>query len=665
MISKPTALLAPVQKRANAMDDHASGRRTIGPLVMLVGVVGAAVLVTHWPALAAKAMACDDKQYLVDNYLVRNPSWSSAGRLLGEVLEPSTVKGYYQPLSMISLMIDHALGGRSDNLFPFHRTSLILHVANTLLVITLLYLLFHQPWPAAVVGLLFGLHPLTVEPIPWVGERKTLLAAFFALLSLIFYVRYARTGRVRFFVGAILAYVLALLSKPTSTPLPLAMLLLDYWPLNRLTRRAVFEKLPLLAVGAASAVITFISQNRTAATVLPTEVPLLHAPLRLCHNVVFYLEKIVWPANLSSHYALPQPFDLSDRGLLFGVIGVLILLPALALSLRYTRAPAAGVAIYFFMLLPTVQIVGFSDAIAADKYVYLPSIGILITLAWFLGRLPVFASQTSWRPTVVLVELVVIFAAAGEAVAARRYLAYWKDTPTLCAHILSLTLQAAGVHNHLGLYLADQGNLNEAIAEYQEALTYDPNYVEARNNLGIAYSEQGKTTEAVSCWTQTLQKNPNNFTAAYNLGTWFAERGQGREARRYLEVALRLGPNDPKAHTNLATVLSQEGRLDEAISHLRQSVALWPNSANAQHNLAVLLLRSGRFEEAIRHYSEVVRLTPNSADAHCNLAEAMLQARRTEEAAREFREALRLDPAHDGARAGLQSLAAQTASQPK
>ncbi|HKQ46600.1 MAG TPA: tetratricopeptide repeat protein [Phycisphaerae bacterium] len=590
-------------------------------LIVLMLLVAGAVLATHWPALSARAMSCDDQQYLADNLLVRNPSWASARRALTEVLEPSTVAGYYQPLSMISLMIDAATGGSVDNLRPFHRTSLILHVANTLLIVLLLYTLFGRPWPAAVAGLLFGLHPLTVEPIPWVGERKTLLAAFFALAALVAYVRYTQTRRWAYFAGAIIGYALALLSKPTSTPLPLAMLLLDYWPLNRWGRRALWEKAPLLAIGAISAVITFVSQDRTAATVLPTDVPWFYAPLRLFHNVVFYLEKMIWPRHLSSHYPVPDPFNLSDRGLFVGLIGILILVPLAWVTLRYTRALAVGLLIYLVLLLPTVQIIGFSDAIAADKYAYLPAVGILIALAWLLGRWRVFSPARRRGALVIGVEALLIVAASAEVLATRRYLAVWKDTESLCGHMLTLTPKAASVRNHLGLYLAGQGRWNEAVAQYKQALKDNPNHVEARNNLGNAYSELGRHAEAYSCWNRTLEQDPSNFTATYNLGTWYAEQSQLPEARQYLESAVRLRPGHPQARTNLAAILIQMGEPSEAAAHLRESIALWPNSANAHYQLGEALRQTGQFEDA----------------------------------AREFREALRLNPAHQGAQAGLRA----------
>ena len=198
-------------------------------LANLLVAVCVLVVAVHLPTLWSQALTFDDPQYLLNNDLVQNPSWASVQKFLAEVLEPSTVSGYYQPLTMISLMIDHALGGRPDNLLPFHRTSLLLHVFNTALIIVLLYMLFSNVWAAAGVGLLFGLHPMTVESIAWVGERKTVLATFFALWSLVLYVRFAQRRRPWLYGGCLAMYALALMSKPTSLPVPALMLLLDCW----------------------------------------------------------------------------------------------------------------------------------------------------------------------------------------------------------------------------------------------------------------------------------------------------------------------------------------------------------------------------------------------------------------------------------------------------
>jgi len=256
-------------------------------VVILAGflvVVATCATFAHWPVLSGRALSFDDSMYLEKNELVQNPSWRSARRFLSEVLEPSTVTGYYQPLAMISLMLDYAMGGRSDNLLPFHITSLCLHVFNTSLIIVFLYVLFGRVWPAVVGGLLFGLHPLTVEPVAWVAERKTLLASFFALWCMIIYVRYARGGNRRLLIGSAVLYVLALMSKPTTTPLPVLLLLLDFWPLGRLNRRALLEKVPLFVIMLIFGIITVISQGRTATITMPYEYSYVRIPLVVCHN---------------------------------------------------------------------------------------------------------------------------------------------------------------------------------------------------------------------------------------------------------------------------------------------------------------------------------------------------------------------------------------------
>ena len=231
--------------------------------VILLVVVSIIVVAAHWPCVSAKALMLDDDQYLVENRLVQNPGWTSAKRFLTEVLHPSTVRGYYQPLAMISLMLDVSMGGDVDNLRPFRLTSLSLHVANSLLLVVFLYLLFGQIAPAAMVGVLYGVHPVAIESVAWISERKTLLAAFFALWCLIFYVLYVRRQKWRYGIICPAMYVLSLLSKPAVAAMPVLLLLLDFWPFRRLGRRAILEKLPLFVIGAVFSIIKFISKIGT------------------------------------------------------------------------------------------------------------------------------------------------------------------------------------------------------------------------------------------------------------------------------------------------------------------------------------------------------------------------------------------------------------------
>lgn len=536
-------------------------------LISLMVVVACVVAAAHWPTLSAQAISFDDDQYLLENRLVQNPSWASAIRFLTEVTEPSTVGGYYQPLAMISLMLDYAMGGRPDNLLPFHVTSLCLHVINTLLVIAFLYSLFGEVWPAAIVGLLFGVHPLTVEPIPWIGERKTLLASFFALWCLLIYVRYTHKNKWSLLAGCAVMYVLSLMAKPTTTPLPVLLLLLDFWPLRRPIKKALVEKIPLFIIMAVFSVITVISQSRAASIVTPDK----YGPrilLIICHNIIFYLYKIVWPANLSSHYMFPRPFDISAPMMLTGVIGACVLLPALLISLRWTRSLLTGWLFFFIGILPTMGPIGFTNVIASDKYVYLPSVGFLMIFVWLLGWLWGGVRGSLVRRIIIVVFILVL--AGSEAIATRRYLTYWQTTEGLFSHMLALTPKSPTLQCSYGCCLFKEGRAGEAAKHFEKTLQLNPEYLPALNNLGAAYYAQGKTRQSIICYNKVLELEPNNIDALNNLA-WLRATEEDPDYRNS-EDAIRLATNacklanyeKPYPLDTLAAAYAASGRFGEA-----------------------------------------------------------------------------------------------------
>ena len=560
-------------------------------LVILTVAVCTAVLVVHWPALSAGALSFDDDQYLSNNKLVQNPSLESGWRFLTEVLNPSTVRGYYQPLSMISLMIDYALGGREVNLVPFHITSLTLHIANTALIIVLLYLLFGQIWVAAGVGLLFGVHPMTVEPVPWVGERKTLLAAFFSLWCLVFYVIYTRKNVRRLYFWCLALYLLALMSKPTSVPIPAVMLLLDYWPLRCLNWRAVREKLPFFVLGGVFMLITYISQSRTSYAVLPGQYNLRFIPIILCHNIVFYLYKIVWPVRLSSHYAFPEPLDLSQPMVLAGVIGTCILIPLLLISLRRTRAVLTGFSVFFLAIFPTMQIVNFSNVIASDKFAYLPSVGLLMILASFLTWLAEKSYAAKSRDWCVILAAAVLIPAGLESAATRRYLAYWRDSVTLFKYMLMLAPDAPIVNYELGYELQIEGRLDDAIERYRYALKVKPNYVEAYINAGTALGMEGRLDEAKGYLRQALQLAPSDANVYIDLAKIFQLEGKIENTISYFKEALRINPGDVEACIDLGVILASVRRFNEAADCFRRAMQFEPDNEVVIDNLARILAK--------------------------------------------------------------------------
>ena len=624
-----------------------------GLLIILIVAVCVAVLVTHWPALSAKALSFDDNRYFTENFLVRSPSLDSVWRFLSEVLNPSTVGGYYQPLTMISLMLDYAIGGQTDSIMPFHRTSLLLHVVNTALIIVLLYQLFGSEWIAAGVGLLFGVHPLTVETIPWIGERKTLLAAFFAFWSLILYVRFVRSGNSKVRIGSIVMYALALMSKPTSTPLPALMLLMDYWPLRRLTRQTIIEKWPFFVIGGISAVITYISQSRTASVILPESYGLMRVPMVICHNIIFYLYKMIWPVNLSSHYVFPNPLGFSTPMVMIGVIGTFILITLLLISWRWTRAVIIGWLIFFVMVFPTMQMLQFSDVIASDKFVYLPSIGILMILAAFLSWICYADSSRRHKIRCAIMAIVVLLLAGAESFATRRYLADWQNTASLFAHMVKVTPNAVSPLTNLGVALAVSGDINEAMKCFNKVLKIDPNDIDVHVNLGKIFADRGQYDKAMSHYNKVIQIKPDEVSTYVHLGVMLANQGRIDEAISLYRKAIERKMEYPsQLHVGLGTYLLQQGKIEEAIYEFDYAVKLKPDALTF-NNLGVALGLKGRTDEAMQCHKKAIQLDPKNAEARYNLGNILLSQNKLKQAISEYEKALSIKPKYTKANINL------------
>jgi protein O-mannosyl-transferase len=628
------------------------------PLAALSLIVMGVTLFVHWPVLTADVMSFDDEEAIIQNHLVQNPSWHSVDRFFGEVLLSSVVPGYYRPLTLTSLMLDWAMGGRPDHFYPFHRTSLVLHLGSTLLVILLCYQLFGRPVVAALVGLLFGVHPLTVEPIAWVMERKTILAAFFSFACLCAYVRYARGPGRHWFVWALLFYLLSLLAKPTGTPLPIMLLLLDHWPLRRLSRRAVFEKVPFYALSGIFAVLCCVCEQRVNPLSLPAVLSPLHLPLRVCYLVVFYLAKILVPIHLSSVYILPEPLSLRNPIVVLSIAGTVLLIAGLAISRRWTPALWVGLAIFFVGLAPTMGLVGYSWVVASDKYVYLPAVGLAIVVAWLLERIGAGGPGRGRRRQAAILAVVLI-AAGLLATGTRRYLAQWQSTERFIDYMLSLTPDSPELRNHSGCARLAKGETDQALREFDRAIRlqptnayayanrgiahhargdYDqevrdctraielkPDFAEAYNNRGGAYGAKGDYDAEIRDCTKALELRPDLLNAYSNRGCAYRRKGDYERAIRDLTKAIEFGPGlpmayRPDAHSERGKAYISLGRYDEAISDFTLAISLRPDDAMLYFNRSSACGRRGDYPRAIEDLNRVIALKPDYADAYQNRA---------------------------------------------
>jgi tetratricopeptide (TPR) repeat protein len=554
----------------------------------------------------------------------------------------------WHPLTWLSHMLDCELWGLQPT--AHHLTNLGLHVTNVVLLLVALARLTGDPWRSALVAGLFALHPLHVESVAWVAERKDVLAGLFTMTTLLAYAAWVkRPGALRYGLVAT-SFACGLLAKPMLVTLPFVLLLLDAWPLRRLDRPGVVrEKLPLLALSFAVSVVTWVVQQRGGAMLT---VERLSVPERVANAVVAYgsyLVRTVWPVHLAVFYPLRLPIPAGE---IAGAALALAAISALALH-QVRRRPQLLVGWLWFlgMLVPVIGLVKVGEQATADRFTYLPHVGLFVMLAWGVTGAGGLRRALTSAAVAALLACTLL---------TRRQLAYWRDDLTLFAHALAVTSDNYVAHANFGAALTRVGRQSEAIAHYQQALAIKPGYALAHLNLGVALAERGDAEGALAHYTEAVRLAPANPVAHFDLAGALAARGAADEALTHYEEALRLDPAYANAHHNLGALLAGRGRRAEAVRHYRKALALRPDLAAGHNSLAIALEHEGRTEEAIEHYREAARLEPANPHAHFNLAAALAGAGRHDEAIREYATALARRPGWSEALAGAAASYAAT-----
>jgi Flp pilus assembly protein TadD len=554
----------------------------------------------------------DDQDYVSENSLVQGGL--SVNGLVWAFTHADC--HLYHPLTILSLMADHQLYGMRAG--GYHFTNLLLHTASVLLLFLVLRQMTGAFWRSAFVAAIFAIHPLRVESVAWVAERKDVLSGLFFMLTLAAYLRYVRQppapSRYLLVAGAFLP---ALLCKPTVVTLPFVLLLLDYWPLRRFAppakrSRLILEKIPLLALALGSCAGTFLAAHKLI-------VPLVSVSLggRIGNGLVsyaVYLRQMVWPEGL----AVPYPYPL--HGLLpWEVVLSGALLAAFSAGAWWQRRQRpwlwVGWVWYVVMLLPMAGFFQIGDQAHADRHTYLPQIGIYAGLTWLAAEW-----GAKWRIGRVTLGTLAAAVIAALMVCAWKQTSYWKNSETLWTRALACTTNNYLANFNLGNALRKQGKVNEAVARYQKALEIDPRHAQAHVNLGAILSQKGRLNEAISQFQTAVQFEPDNAEAHYNLALALGDQGHlGEAIPQYME-ALRIQPDSAQYHYNLGNALARQGRLDEAVLHYQQALQLDPGDAKAQNNLASTLLRQGRVAEAIAHFQQALQLRPEDPSTLSNVA---------------------------------------------
>jgi protein O-mannosyl-transferase len=571
-----------------------------------------ATVITYWPVTRNEFVDYDDGRYVRDNAVVKKGLTAEGLRYAFTTREG----GNWHPLIWISHMVDVEVWGMNPG--GHHASNVAYHALNAVLLFVALLHLTGALWPSAFVAAAFALHPLHVESVAWAAERKDTLSTLFWMTTLLAYSWYARRPSPGRYAVVFASFVCGIMSKPMLVTLPLVLLLLDFWPLRRVPGTLapgsgasgvparslgtlVAEKVPMLALVVVIIGVTLSAQREAGAVASSVAFPL---GLRLENAIlayVLYLGKMVWPTNLTVLY--PYAKTVPALGV---VAAFVVLVTVTAAALRFARRVpylAVGWLWYVGTLVPVIGIIQVGHQPWADRYTYVPLVGIFIAIAWGLFELlparPVRTALAVGAAAVLLVWSVV----------AQAQVRNWKDTQTLYEHTLRATTDNYVIQYNLGKVLQDKKQIDQAIEHYVEAARISPNFPPPHNNLGILFADRGRTKEAIEHYT----------------------------------VAARFNPRDPDVHNNLANALSTEGRYDEADQQFRESLRLKP-AAGTYSNAALNLIRAGRFADAATTAETAVKMDPRNAQAQNNLATALAKQGKPTEAIGHYREAMRLMP---------------------
>jgi len=574
--------------------------------------LAAAVFVVYGRVLGFGFIGYDDPEFVVNNLHLR-------GGLTAASIAWAFRTGYaanWFPLTWLSYMVGW-----------HHFTNVLLHALNTVLLFAVMRRMTGAFWKSAAVAALFAVHPLHVEPVAWIAERREVLSGLFWILSLGAYLRYVNKPSTAAYGLLAAAFACGLMSKPMIVTLPFALLLLDYWPLGRWgtvsARRLVMEKVPLLGMAIASSIVTLDVQQGGGATATLAEVPLHWRVENAVAAYASYVLQFLWPARLAVLY--PYAADLPAWRWI-GATAVLAAITAAVLWQR-NRRPWLFVGWFWFggILVPAIGLVQVGVQGRADRYMYVPLIGLAVIAVWGVGEVKIGYGEWGagdrewWRPTGAALVC------AAYAFVAWQTVGYWRDTVALFRHAVEVTDGNWAALNVLGRALLAENRVDEAMPYVTEALRLRPNLTEARINAGAAFSKKGDFAAAEAQYRAALAEDPANADAREGLGV----------------------------------VLTEQERYDEALPNLRTAASNKPEDADAHYNLGRLYGLTGQPDLAITEFRETVRLQPDDAAAHFNLGTADVARERIGEACEQFREALRLKPDYAAAQRAVEACAGQ------
>jgi len=641
------------------------------PIIALLLVT--AVLIPYWQVGGFDFIHMDDEDYVTENPIVL------AGVTVEGIVRALTSfhSANWHPLTWLSHMIDCELYGLDPR--GHHWTNVQFHGMNTVLLFVLLHQMTGALGRSALVAALFGLHPLHVESVAWVAERKDVLSTFLGLLMLMAYARYAKQPRLSRYLPVLLLFALGLAAKPMLVTFPFLMLLLDIWPLKRIHpispsvtgisgsppssmqqfASLLAEKIPLLILATGSCIITYLAQQKGGAV---GSFEIITPGIRIANalgSYLSYLGKAVWPYPLVVFYPHPGSAISIAHALGAGIAIASITAIAVLVIRRY---PYVGVGWLWYLgaLVPVIGLVQVGSQAMADRYTYIPLIGIFIIVAW--GATDLLRRWRHQRPILAVAAILILSILT---VRTHYQVRHWENSISLFAHAVETTEDNWLAYNNLGTALDIEGRLAESVTAIRKALAISPGYVAARYNLGLALYKQGNNEAAMVQYRNALDGNPDHPGAHLNLANLLAARGQTEAAIHHYGEALRVVPANSDAHNNLAVVFGNQGDTDKARHHFEEALRLNPRSVDANHNYGSFLLKHGERKAAMGHIARALSILHNTeghaikpfyARVYFDMGVGLAERGQTEAAIVFFRKALEIKPDYEDARHNLRLL---------
>lgn len=612
------------------MTEKKSHKVRLDILVCLFIVI--AILVVYWQVRNHTFVNFDDGSYILNNPHIRD------GLNLEGIAWAFSFPGfdYWHPLTWLSHMLDCHLYGLKAGMH--HQISVILHILNSMLLFLVFKKMTGAIWRSALVAGLFALHPMNVESVAWLAERKNVLSTFFWLLTMLTYIYYSKGPSVPRYLVILFVYTLGLMSKPMLVTLPFVLLLLDYWPLCRinlahsgsnnqktpksnntdfqrsLNLHLVLEKIPLIILSVVGIFLSSLAVQRLGIVISTASVPMKLRIKNALVSYVSYIIKMIWPHNLAVYYPYPQTLPL------WQVTGAVLLLTCISfLVFREIKSKpylAVGWLWYIGTLLPVIGLVqaGLWPAIA-DRFAYVPFIGLFFIIAWGVPDLVVRWHYRKIKLATIAVALFAVLMATSCL-----QVGYWKNSITLFKHTLDVTYNNHIAHHKIGEALKLQNKTVAAAKHYSEALRIKPDFFATHLNLGIILRDEGKLNEAIYYFTRALRLKPDRAEPYYELGITLEKQGSFDAAIRHYLEALLIKPEFAKAHNNLGIILARQKKDKEAILHFYEAIRIDPNYADVYCNLGIIYANQRNIQKAILHYKKALYLNPNMAHALYNLS---------------------------------------------